>query len=68
VTSFSQARGSLTPLLGRHSPGSVPTAKRKGPKRPSLARAASSAAAAASPVAIPPAFAGPGAIASSAAW
>ena len=68
-TSFNQANGSLlTPLVGRHWPGSVPTVKRNGPNRPSPARAASSPAAAASPVAIPPAFARPPAIASSAVW
>ena len=64
MTSFSQAPGSLTPLVGRHSPGSVPTVNRKAPKRPSPARAANSAIAAASPVASPPAFARPGRIAS----
>ena len=42
LTSFSQAAGSLTPLVGRHSPGRVPTGNVNGAagKRPSPARAA----------------------------
>src|SRR5918995_7455398 len=67
-TSFSQAFGSFTNRgrTGRHSPGRVPTGNRYGPKRPSFVRAAIIAAAAASPTAIPPAFAaGPSEIAPS---
>ena len=43
--------------VGRQTPGVVPITGVNGPKRPSLARAASIAAAAASPAAIPAAFA-----------
>jgi hypothetical protein len=43
----------------RHSPGFVPKTKVNGPPRPSFVRAASIAAAAASPAAIPPVFAAP---------
>ena len=55
VTSFSQAPGSVTVAGGtsRQPPGSVDSVSRNGPKRPSPARAASNAIAAASPVAIP---------------
>jgi hypothetical protein len=56
-----QAFGSLTNAgsAGRHSPGSVPIAKRNGPFRPSPSRLVSIALAAAAPAAIPSAFAWP---------
>jgi hypothetical protein len=50
---------------GRHSPGPEPNTNVNDPPRPSFARAASIAAAAASPAAIPPASAGPSGIAAS---
>jgi hypothetical protein len=70
VTSFSQAPGSVTVDGGtsRQPPGRVDSAKRNGPKRPSPARAASMSVAADSPVAMPPAFAGPSEIGRSVAW
>ena len=62
MTSFSQAAGSNTPLVGTHSPGRFPAVKLNVPNRWSSARAANRAVAAATPVAIPPSFAGPGSI------
>ena len=58
-TSFSHANGSFTNAgsTGRHWPGSVPTANRNEPKRPSSVRASIIAAAASSPTAIPRVFA-----------
>ncbi len=66
-TFASQAVGSTTNAggVGRHSPGREPITTSNGPPRPSFARAASIAAAAASPAAIPPAFAGPSGTAAS---
>jgi hypothetical protein len=49
----------------RQSPASVPSTTVNDPNRPSFARAASMAAAVASPTAMPPAFAGPSSIAAS---
>ena len=67
-TFASHAFGSLTNAgsTGRHWPGSVPTANRNEPKRPSSVRAAIIAAAAALPTAIPRVFAEPSGIAMSA--
>src|SRR5215212_204385 len=63
-TSLSHENGSMrvAGATGRHSPGSVPALNRNDVNRPSPARAAIIAAAAASPVAMPPAFAGPSGI------
>src|SRR5215207_7851108 len=64
VTFRSHPAGSLTNpgSAGRHCPGNVPVVKPGAPNRPSFARATSIAAAAASPTAIPPVFAGPSGI------
>src|SRR5881275_34889 len=61
VTSFSHAFGSPTCVAGsgRHAPSAELGVNRNAPNRPSCARAASMAAAAASPTAIPPALAAP---------
>src|SRR5881275_1767371 len=67
VTSLSHAFGSLAcaGTSGRHWPGRVPGENRNAPPRPSRARAASIASAAAAPTAIPPSFEGPSGTASS---
>src|SRR3954453_17404791 len=65
VTSLSHENGSMTMdgATGRHWPASAPVLNRNDVNRWSPARAAIIAAAAASPVAMPPAFAGPSGIA-----
>ena len=62
-----QGAGSVAKIggVGRQAPGVVPITGVNGPKRPSSARAASIAAAACSPSAMPRDLPGPSAIAAS---